>query len=146
MLSMPKERVNPPSLFPSLQHGFSQIVTVRGGKTVYISGQTAWDANKRIVGGADLGEQARQALRNVRTAVEAVGGTMADVVSLRIYVVNYKPEDAESVGEALREFFPAEAPPASTWLGVTSLAVRDFLIEIEAIAVVESPTPSKSLR
>ena len=131
-----KEHINPPSLFPSLQYGFSQIVTAQGGKTVYISGQTAWDANKQIVGGMDLCGQTRQALRNVRTAVEAVGGTMADVVSLRIYVVNYKPEDAGAVGEALREFFPAEAPPASTWLGVTSLAVRDFLIEIEAIAVV----------
>jgi 2-iminobutanoate/2-iminopropanoate deaminase len=133
---MLKEHINPPSLFPSLQNGFSQIVTAQGGKTVYLSGQTAWDANKQIVGGMDLGGQTRQALRNVRTAVEAVGGTMADVVSLRIYVVNYKPEDAGAVGEALREFFSAEAPPASTWLGVTSLAVRDFLIEIEAIAVV----------
>jgi enamine deaminase RidA (YjgF/YER057c/UK114 family) len=134
---MSKEHLNPPSLFPSLQHGFSQIVTAQGGKTVYISGQTAWDTNKRIVGGMDLGEQTRQALRNVRTAVEAAGGTMADVVSLRIYVVECKPEDTDAVGEAIREFFPAEAPPASTWLGVTSLAVRDFLIEIEAIAVVE---------
>ncbi len=134
---MPKKHVNPLTLFPSLQHGFSQIVTAQGGKTIYISGQTAWDENKRIVGGTDLGEQARQALRNVRIAVDAAGGTMADVVSLRIYVVNYKPEDAESVGEALRESFPAETPPASTWLGVTSLAVSDFLIEIEAIAVVE---------
>ena len=133
---MLKEHINPPSLFPSLQNGFSQIVTAQGGKTVYISGQTAWDANTQIVGGMDLGGQTRQALRNVRTAVEAVGGTMADVVSLRIYVVNYKLEDAGVVGEALREFFPAEAPPASTWLVVTSLAVRDFLIEIEAIAVV----------
>src|SRR5262245_20536457 len=134
---MTKERINPPSLFPSLQHGFSQIVTAQGGKTVYVSGQTAWDANKQIIGGTNLGEQARQALRNVRTAVETVDGTMADVASLRIYVVNYKPEDAEAIGEALREFFPADARPASTWLGVTSLAVRGFLIEIEAIAVVE---------
>src|SRR5262249_12105183 len=137
MLPMPKERVNPHSLFPSLRHGFSQIVTARGGKTVFLSGQTAWDANKQIVGGNDLGEQARQALRNVRTAVEAVGGTTAAVVSLRIYVVNYKPEDAAAVGKALREFFRGETAPASPWLGVTSLAVKDFLIEIEAIAVVE---------
>ena len=134
---MPIEHINPPSLFPSLQYGFSQIITAQGGKTVYISGQTAWDANKQIVGGADLGEQTRQALRNVRTAVEAAGGTLADVVSLRIYVVNYLPENAVAVGDSIREFFPADAPPTSTWLGVMSLAVRDFLIEIEAIAVLE---------
>jgi enamine deaminase RidA (YjgF/YER057c/UK114 family) len=59
---MPKAHINPTSLFPSLQHGFSQIVTAQGGKTVYISGQTAWDAEKRIVGGTNLGAQARQAL------------------------------------------------------------------------------------
>jgi len=42
--------VNPDTLFPSLSHGFSQIVTAQGGKTVYLSGQTAWDAEKRIIG------------------------------------------------------------------------------------------------
>lgn len=134
---MPKTHINPKSLFPSVQHGFSQIVTSRGGKTVYISGQTAWDSEKRIVGGMNLGEQARQALRNIRTAVEEAGGTLADVVSMRIYVVDYKRADAGPVGEALREFFSGDGPPASTWIGVSSLAVEDFLIEIEAIAVVE---------
>lgn len=134
---MPKEHINPKTLFPSVQHGFSQIVASQGGKTVYISGQTAWDAEKRIVGGMNLGEQTRQALRNIRTAVEAAGATLADVVSVRVYVVNYKPADAGPVGEAFREFFPGECPPASTLIGVSSLAVEDFLIEIEAIAVVE---------
>src|SRR5262249_53131750 len=134
---MPKEHINPSSLFPSLQHGFSQIVTARGGKTVYISGQTAWDANKQIVGGADLGEQARQGLRNVRTAVEAAGGTIADVVSLRIYVVNYKPEDAVAVGAAIREIFSAKDPPPRTWLRVTSPAGRELMIVNVTIAVVE---------
>ena len=101
---MPKEHINPATLFPSLPVGFSQIVTARGGKTVYISGQTAWDAGKRIVGGNDLGEQTHQALRNIQTAAETAGGTMADVVSLRIYVVNYKRADAGTIGEALSEF------------------------------------------
>ena len=134
---MPKEHINPKSLFPSVQHGFSQMVTARGGKTVFISGQTAWDSKMQIIGGENLGEQTRQALRNIRTAVEAAGGTLPDVVSVRIYVVNYKPEDAGPIGEAVREFFPGDRPPASTWIGVSSLAVQDFLIEIEAIAVIE---------
>jgi enamine deaminase RidA (YjgF/YER057c/UK114 family) len=62
---------------------------------------------------------------------------MADVVSLRIYVVNYKRADAGTIGEALSEFFRPEHPPASTLIGVSSLAVEDFLIEIEAIAVID---------
>jgi len=134
---MPKLHLNPETLFPSLPIGFSQIVVSQGGKTVYLSGQTAWDANKQIVGGTDLGEQTRQALRNIKLGVEAAGGTLADVVSLRIYIVNPKPNDTGPVGQALREFFSADKPPASTWLGVTSLARPEFLIEIEAIAVIE---------
>jgi enamine deaminase RidA (YjgF/YER057c/UK114 family) len=112
-------------------------VTAQGGKTVYLSGQTAWDAEKRIVGGRDLAAQARQALRNVQAATEAVRGGIEDVVSLRIYMVNYKPADAGAISAVLKEFFPSERAPASIWIGVSSLAVADFLIEIEAIAVVE---------
>src|SRR5215472_5201314 len=102
---MPKEYVNPTSLFPSLPHGFSQIVVASGRKMVFISGQTAWDARKNIVGGDSLLEQARQALRNVKAAIEAAGGTLTDVVALRIYIVNYQADNAKAVTTALREFF-----------------------------------------
>jgi len=134
---MPKKYVNPDSLFPSVQHGFSQVVVASGRKMVFISGQTAWDIKKKIVGGDSLLEQARQALRNVQAAIEAAGGTLKDIVSLRIYIVNYQPENAEAVSIALQEFFSSENPPASTWIGVSALAVPEFLIEIEAIAVLD---------
>ena len=134
---MPKEYINPDSLFPSLPHGFSQMVIATGKKMVFISGQTAWDARKNIVGGDSVLEQARQALRNLRTAIEAAGGTSEDIVALRIYVVNYQAESGTAVGTALREFFSPENPPASTWIGVSALAVPEFLIEIEATAVLD---------
>ncbi|HEV3099876.1 MAG TPA: RidA family protein [Candidatus Udaeobacter sp.] len=133
---MSKEYINPNNLFPSLPHGFSQAVVASGRKMVFISGQTAWDAQKNIVGGDNLLEQARQALRNVKAAIEAAGGSLKDVVALRIYIVNYRPENAAAVGSALKEFFP-QNPPASTWIGVSTLAVPEFLIEIEATAVVD---------
>ena len=132
---MPKEHVNPTSLFPSVEHGFSQVVIASGAKTVFISGQTAWDANKQIVG-RSLGEQARQALRNVKTAIEAAGGNLRDIVALRIYIVQHAAQDIGVVGGALRDVFSTN-PPTSTWIGVSSLAVPDFLIEIEATAVLE---------
>jgi len=134
---MPKEHVNPNSLFASLPHGFSQIVIASGRKMVFISGQTAWDARKNIVGGDSVLEQARQAFRNLETAMEAAGGTLKDVVALRIYVVNYQAESGTAVGTVLREFFSKENPPASTWVGVSALAVPEFLIEIEATAVLD---------
>jgi enamine deaminase RidA (YjgF/YER057c/UK114 family) len=72
---------------------------------VFVSGQTAWNAQKNIVGGDSLLEQARQALRNVKAAIEGIGGTLKDVVALRIYIVNYQADSAGAVASALREFF-----------------------------------------
>jgi len=134
---MPKEYLNPNSLFSSLPHGFSQVVIATGRKMVFVSGQTAWDARKNIVGGDSVLEQARQAFRNLEKAMEAAGGTLKDVVALRIYFVDYQAESGTAVGTALREFFSAENPPAITWIGVSALAVPEFLIEIEATAVLD---------
>jgi enamine deaminase RidA (YjgF/YER057c/UK114 family) len=134
---MPKEYINPNSLFPSLPHGFSQIVVASGKRTVFISGQTAWDEQKNIVGKDSVLEQAKQALRNLEEAMEAAGGTLHDVVALRIYVVDYQAESGTAVGTALRECFSSENPPASTWIGVAALAEPEFLIEIEATAVLD---------
>jgi 2-iminobutanoate/2-iminopropanoate deaminase len=134
---MAKEYINPASLFRSLDHGFSQAVAANGERTLYVSGQIAWDAGKQLVGGTDLAGQARQAFQNLRTVVEASGGTLADVVSLRLYIVDYGPEKAEAVGHTLRECFAGPAKPAATWIGVAALADPGFLIEIEATAVLE---------
>jgi 2-iminobutanoate/2-iminopropanoate deaminase len=134
---MPKDYINPDSLFPSLSYGFSQVVVASGKKMVFISGQTAWDAGKNLVGGDSVLEQARQALRNLETAIAAAGGTLKDIVALRIYIVDYQAESGTAVGTALREFFSPQKPPASTWIGVSALAVPEFLIEIEATAVLD---------
>ena len=134
---MTKHAINPPSVFRSLEHGFSQAVVASGTRTLYVSGQTAWDVRKQLVGGADLEAQAKQAFANLRTVVEAAGGTLADVVAVRIYVVDYRPEKAASVGRAFREFFTAGVKPASTWVGVAALADPGFLIEVEATAVLD---------
>jgi enamine deaminase RidA (YjgF/YER057c/UK114 family) len=134
---MTKEAINPPSVFRSLEHGFSQAVVSSGKKTLYVSGQTAWDSQKQLIGGADLEGQARQAFTNLRAVVEAAGGTLADVVSLRIYVVDYRAEKAAPVARALRHFFSGEVKPASTWVGVAALADPGFLIEVEATAVFD---------
>lgn len=134
---MSHQYVNPDTLFPSLQYGFSQGVIASGTKTLYLAGQTAWDAEQNIIGGSNLGQQTRQALRNMEAAVTAAGGSRADIVSLRLYLVRYDLKEGSAVSEALREFFPAETRPAATWIGVDCLASPDFLIEIEAIAVLQ---------
>lgn len=133
---MTKEWINPASVFRSLDHGFSQAVVASGRRTLYVSGQIAWDAQKQLVGGGDLEKQARQAFANLEAVVRSARGTLADVVSLRIYVVDYRPEKAAAVGSAFRRAF-GEARPAATWIGVAALADPGFLIEVEATAVLD---------
>jgi enamine deaminase RidA (YjgF/YER057c/UK114 family) len=141
-----KEWINPTSVFRSLEHGFSQAVVASGRKTLYVSGQTAWDSQKQLIGGADLEAQAGQAFANLQAVVEAAGGTLADVVSLRIYLVDYRPEKAAAVANAFRRFFSGEAKPTSTWVGVAALADPGFLIEVEATAVLDCVAGGREVR
>lgn len=133
---MPKETINPDSLFNSLQYGFSQIVVSQGAKTVYLSGQVAWDEKGEIIGKGDLRTQTDAAFRNLERALSEAGAALKDVVSLRIYIVQSVMPQSKPVSEALKQFFP-DSPPASTWIGVQGLANEDFLIEVEAVAVIE---------
>jgi enamine deaminase RidA (YjgF/YER057c/UK114 family) len=135
-MSVQKEHLSPPGLFSTRGLGFTHVVTSAPGKTIHVSGQTAWNADRKLIGGTDLGQQTDQALANLRTALAAAGATPADVVMVRLFVVNYRPEDAALLGPALDKFFAGSPAPASTWLGVQSLASPSFLIEIEATAVV----------
>jgi len=132
---MTTTRINPPSLWDSAPVGFSQVVIAEGRRTVYCAGQVAWDAERQI-GSADLGEQARLALANVERAVAAAGGTLRDVVALRIYIVGDHIHHATPLREALLAAFDDDARPAMTWIGVAALANPDFVVEIEATAVL----------
>ena len=134
---MSKAYLNPSTLFPSQQYGFSQGVVTAGKTTVYLSGQVGWNAAQQITDPADLGAQTRQALDNIEIAVREAGGTRSDIVSLRLYIVGDHIHNARPVREALLGFFPTENLPASTWVGVSALTNKDFLIEIEAVAVLE---------
>jgi enamine deaminase RidA (YjgF/YER057c/UK114 family) len=136
---MNKEFLNPTEL-PNWEQVFSQIVIVTSGatKTIYIAGQVSVDSEKNLIGTGDLGMQATRAFENLQTALLAAGATTADVVKLNVYVKDYRQEDASIIRKALRECFRQKELPTSTWVGVQSLAEAGFLIEVDAIAVVET--------
>jgi enamine deaminase RidA (YjgF/YER057c/UK114 family) len=124
---------NPEGLFkPST---FTQVVTAKGGTTIYISGQTARKATSEIVGTGDVRKQAEQVFHNLRVAVQSAGGSMADVVKITTFVVNLQPDDRAWIGEMVKQHFPK--PPAHTLVGIDALAVPELLIEVEAVAVVD---------
>ena len=127
--------LNPPGLFqPST---FSQIATVRNGRLVLVSGQTARDAQSNIVGHGDLKAQTLQVFENLKLALAGAGADFADVAKLTTYVVNLKPEDRLMIANVIGNYFPGGRRPAHTLVGVNALAVEGLLIEIEAIAVVQ---------
>jgi len=134
---MTKTALNPSELFNSRQYGFSQIVVAEGRRTIHFSGQVAWDENQQITGKDDFAAQTYHAFKNLETAVTLAGATMADVVSLRIYIVQEYLAASKPVSDNLKRFFPGDSPPAATWIGVYGLANPDFLIEVEAVAVVD---------
>jgi enamine deaminase RidA (YjgF/YER057c/UK114 family) len=104
---------------------------VKAGEFVAVSGTTATDERGLVIGGGQMYVQARQALLNIRSALQRVGLSMQDVVRTRMFVTDIS-RFAE-VARAHREFF-AEAPPASTMVEVKGLVHPAMLIEIEADA------------
>ncbi len=135
---MSKEFLNPPDL-PNWRQAFSQVVIVKSGaaRTIYVAGQVSVNKEKNLIGEGDLKIQAEQTFRNLEKALAAARATTEDVVKVNIYVKNYKHAEAAIIREAFRRAFPQKNLPASTWLGVETLAEEGFLIEVDAVAVVE---------
>jgi enamine deaminase RidA (YjgF/YER057c/UK114 family) len=131
-----KKTIQPDALFDSSQFGYSQVVATQGRQLVFIAGQVGWDIDGVVVAD-DLVAQAKQALSNVRLAIEAAGGTLADLTMMRTFIVDYRPEFVEQLLPLYLDLFADTEPPAQTWLGVQALALPDLKIEIEAQAVLD---------
>jgi enamine deaminase RidA (YjgF/YER057c/UK114 family) len=131
-----KTALQPAALFDSSIYHFSQVVTAPAGRLVFLAGQAAMDEQGQPVGGDDLVAQCRRALVNVELALDAAGATVADLVSIRVYIVDYRPDFIEALLPEFERFFAGTPPPASTWLGVQCLALPELKIEIEAQAVI----------
>ena len=118
--------------------GFSQVVVATGKRTIYTAGQVSIDERGgELVGGDDLAAQTAQAMRNVGLALAAAGAGYADIVKITTYVVKYRPEQRAVIGKARAPFFANGEAPASTLVGVAALALPDWLVEIEAVAIVD---------
>jgi reactive intermediate/imine deaminase len=132
---MPKQQIRTDKVAEPSGH-FSQAIAIEArGKLVFVSGMTARRADGSIAGVGDVEEQARQVCENIKSALEAAGGSMDDVCRVDVYVRSIG--DRERINKVRREYFRA-APPASTLVEVTKLASPDLLVEITAIAVVQT--------
>lgn len=127
--------LNPDTVFDSLQYGFSQAVAVPAmARRLLLSGQVGVDREGNTVA-PDLAGQTEQALDNIERVLAAAGGRMDQVAMLRIYIAESARHEQQVIADALRARFPRN-PPASSWILVSGLSLPEWLIEIEAEAVL----------
>lgn len=127
---MPHEIPTLTSVCPS--DGYSHVAKV--GSTLYISGQVARDINGNLVGRGDIEAQVRQVLTNMKNIVEEMGGSMANVAKLTTLLTHPSYRDAY---RKVRVDFFQDPPPANTLIIVESLVAPEFMVEIEAVAVID---------
>lgn len=135
---MSNQTIQPENLFNSSPYGFSQVVVSEGKKLVFCAGQTANDKDLNIIGKGDLKLQLEATFENVRTALAAAGAAPKDIISARLYIVDYTSEHLETISAAMTRFFNAESLPACTMVGVSALTFPEFLCEIEVVASIFS--------
>ncbi|GGZ25439.1 RidA family protein [Streptomyces poonensis] len=128
------KRVNPAGLSPAT--GFSHAVVATGTRVVFLAGQTALDADGKIVGDT-LPEQFQRALGNLLTSLEAAGGTPADLARVTVYatdVAEYRARTAQ-LGEVWRQMV-GRTYPAMAVVGVVRLWDERALVELDGFAVL----------
>lgn len=128
-MNVSRELITPSKLHPS--PGFSHIaIAPAGGRIACIAGQVALAPDFSVIGGDDLGEQTKAAMRNLKVALDAIGAGWGDVIRRTIYTLH--PTGYEVMTAAIEEIQGSSEHPAQTIVGVTGLAVPGLLVEIEA--------------
>jgi enamine deaminase RidA (YjgF/YER057c/UK114 family) len=131
-----KHRVFSPPQLPK-PVGYSHIGEITSGKMIYIAGQVAMDAGGNIIGKGDYKAQLQQIFANLKTAVEAAGGSFRNIIKLNYYIVDTVDRSQFFAYREVRDQYVDTAnPPVATVVIVKGLFLPEFLVEIEAIAVV----------
>ena len=123
--------VNPPTL--SIPTGYSHVVEVQSGRTIYIAGQVAVDKSGNVVGKNDFAAQATQVFENLKLALAEAGATFDNLVKVTTFVTDMSHLQTL---RTLRAKYYGKNAPASTLVQVGKLANEQLMIEIEAVAVV----------
>ena len=131
---MQKQHINPPELFK--HPAYTRIITVTGpSKLIFIAGQTPSDDNYKPVAIGDMRGQYIHVMEALTIQLKAAGATWDDVVYRRLFVLDMDAFLKVQTDPTMTFPWHPDRPPPSTLIGVTGLSHRDFLIEIDLMAV-----------
>lgn len=117
---------------------FSHVVVATGTRLIFVSGQVAEDSQGNLIGAGDMTVQARQVFANIGRALAAAGARPQQVTKLTIFVANYRREHLAMIEEGRLALF-GDHKPTDTLVGVAALSRPDYLLEVDAIAVIDNP-------
>ena len=129
--------INPEDISTPLT--YSHVVVATGSRLVFIAGQVAEDSQGNLIGPGDMTVQARQVFANIGRALTAAGARPQQVTKLTIFVANYRREHLAMIEEGRISLF-GDHKPTDTLVGVAALSRPDYLLEIDAIAVIDNAT------
>ena len=129
---MPREIIQPDGIWDPRPR-FAQVS--RHGNTVYVAGQTPVNAEGNVVGRGDIEAQARQVFENIRKCLDSAGATFDNMVKINIYSTDID-NHITPISKVRSDYFPADPVP-STYVQVPRLVHRDWLLEIEAVAMLD---------
>jgi enamine deaminase RidA (YjgF/YER057c/UK114 family) len=131
---MTLEAINPEDL--PTPETYTHVVAGTGSRLVFVAGQVATDGEGTVIGPGDLATQSRQAFANVGRCLAAGGARPEQVTKITIFVPDYRRECLGPIEEGRAALF-GDHKPADSLVGVEALSHPDYLIEVEAIAVVD---------
>lgn len=132
---MALERINPRDVYEPNRNLYTQVIKATGTTQVHVAGTVPFDRDRNVVGVGDMKAQVVQTLDNIEKSLAAAGAGRSDVVRICVYAVDVDRYIAEGAPEVLRFF--GDAKPVSTTFGVNRLVHPDWLVEIEATAIID---------
>jgi enamine deaminase RidA (YjgF/YER057c/UK114 family) len=118
---------------------YSHVVVATGSRLVFVAGQVAEDSQGNLIGPGDMTVQARQVFANIGRALAAAGARPQQVTKLTIFVPNYRREHLAMIEEGRISLF-GDHKPTDMLVGVAALSRPDYLLEVDAIAVIDNAT------
>lgn len=129
------KRINPAGLYEPNRGIYTQVITAGGGTQIHIAGLVPWDKNKTLVGKDDMASQVKQILDNMDQALTAAGASRGDVVRINVYTTDIERYIHEGAPVLITYF--SNTKPTSTTVEVRRLVHPDWLVEIEATAIID---------